>query len=64
MMSILSMMSVVSVIALLALASFSVVTASKASDPFNLDLADKYVHFSGAAYCAHPRFKNDQIDNW
>ena len=34
------------------------------ADTFNLNLADKYVHFSGAAYCAHPRFKKDQIENW
>ena len=31
---------------------------------FSLDMADKYVHFSGAAYCAHPRFKKEQVENW
>ena len=34
------------------------------SGTFNLDVADKYVHFSGVAYCADPRFKKDQIEDW
>jgi hypothetical protein len=39
-------------------------SSTMADTSFDLDIADKYVHFSGAAYCAHPRFKKDQIENW
>lgn len=31
---------------------------------FSLNEGDKYVHFSGAAYCAHPRFKKEQVESW
>lgn len=31
---------------------------------YNLNLAQRYVDFSGAAYCADPIFVNNKIDNW